>query len=97
MDFFDRFYMKNLYRFLGLGCIIASVAWIAPLHAVSYPEPRGYVSDFAGIIDPQTSAEIGQIARTIESQTSAEIAVVTINSLEGENLEYYANELFSQW
>ena len=71
-------------------CVTAGVA--AP-----YPSSQGYVSDFAGVINDAQENQIRSLAGLIEQKTSAQIAVVTIQSLEGESLEYYANELFTKW
>ena len=63
----------------------------------TYPVSQGYVSDFAGVINDAQEDQIRSLAGIIEQKTSAQIAVVTIPSLEGESLEYYANELFTKW
>ncbi|PIR08028.1 hypothetical protein COV53_05160 [Candidatus Gottesmanbacteria bacterium CG11_big_fil_rev_8_21_14_0_20_37_11] len=65
--------------------------------AVSYPDYTGYVNDFASLYSSDFKNKLeGQISE-FEKQTGAEIAVVTIKSLEGENLEDYAVELFEKW
>lgn len=46
------------------------------------PRPRGYVSDFAGVISADAAAQIESIAETVQSRTGAEIAVVTVESFE---------------
>jgi len=61
-----------------------------------YPEkPRGYVNDFADIIDND-----GQLEAKLdyyEKQTSNEISVVTVASIGDVSAEEYAVILFSKW
>ena len=60
-------------------------------------EPINYVSDYADIIDDVTEAEINALALAVEENTTAEIAVLTISSLEGQNIDLFAVETFEQW
>lgn len=64
--------------------------------AVSYPTVRGFVTDNANVIDPSYEAKITQLAQEIEKESTVEIAVVTVESLEGEEIGMYAEELFKQ-
>jgi uncharacterized protein len=64
--------------------------------AVSYPQLSGFVTDNANMIDQSYEAKITQLAQTIEKESTVEIAVVTIDSLEGESMEMYAEELFKK-
>ena len=41
-------------------------------------KPQGYVTDFAGVIDPQSKAEIEDYAARVEQGTGAQLAFVTI-------------------
>ncbi len=69
---------------------------IPAVFAAQY-EPLGYVSDYADITDDETEAQINALAVEIEQNTTAEIAVLTINSLEGQNIDQFAVETFEQW
>jgi len=69
---------------------------ISPLLAARPVEPKGYVTDNARALTPETSQKIESILATLERQTSAEVAVVTVPSLEGNNIEEYAVELFKK-
>jgi uncharacterized protein len=46
------------------------------------PEPLGYVSDFAGVIDSRDEAAITRIAEEVQEKTGAQIAVATLASME---------------
>ena len=65
--------------------------------ARTWPEPRGYVSDFAGIIDPASADSIDALALELKQKTGAELAVVTVTDLGGESIDPAAVELFEQW
>ena len=68
--------------------------WAEP---VAQLQPAGYVNDFAHVLDPTTSAQITDICRQIDEKAHAQIALVTINSLDGRDIESYAVDLFHQW
>ncbi len=63
----------------------------------AYPEPVGYVNDFADIIEQDYEDQINTIAIDLEEKTTAELSVVTIDSLEGKTIEEYAFGLFNSW
>lgn len=65
--------------------------------AVNYPQiNKAFVTDNANIIDPVYKDKITKLAQQIEKETTVEIAVVTVESLEGESKEAYAEKLFRQ-
>src|SRR5579864_3381849 len=73
---------------LGIG------TWAEP---VSSLQPTGYVNDFARVLDEKTMAQITDICRQIDEKAHAQIALVTINSLDGSDIESYAVDLFKKW
>lgn len=64
---------------------------------LKFPEPRGLVNDFAEILSEEAELEISTVIEEIKTGTSAELAVVTIPSLEGNDVNYYAVELGRAW
>jgi uncharacterized protein len=72
---------------------------LAPAFAVDWKalKPQGYVSDFAGVVDPQSRAAIEAYAARVKQATGAELAFVTVQSVEGEPIEDAANDLFHAW
>jgi uncharacterized protein len=64
---------------------------------VSPGQPDGYVTDFADILSEGNESGIEEILRDLEMRTTTEIAVVTVNSLDGDDVAVYANELFREW
>jgi uncharacterized protein len=81
--------------------IVASVVLflIAGMHAepVSQLHPADYVNDFAHVLDQKTVQQMDGICQQVEQKARAQIAVVTINSLDGVDVESYAVDLFKSW
>lgn len=87
--------MKKLFAILfTVSCFL----FIASLvRAVSYPTPSGFVNDFASLYSSSFKQDLETNLSAFEKATGTEIAVATIKSLEGEDLETYAVELFDKW
>ena len=76
------------------------VLWLGTLtwsESVSQLQPTGYVNDFAHVLDPGTTAQINNICLQVDQKAHAQIAVVTINSLDGSDIESFAVDLFKKW
>ena len=65
--------------------------------AADLPALTGRVVDNAGIIDAGTEAALTRKLADFEAKGSDQIVVATINSLDGEEIEPYANRLFRAW
>jgi uncharacterized protein len=68
--------------------------WAEP---VSQLRPTDYVNDFAHVLDPTTIAQLDNICQQLDQKAKAQIAVVTVNSLDGSDIESYAVALYKQW
>lgn len=64
---------------------------IASLH------PSNYVNDFAHVLAPQTESALDDLCRQVDEKAHAQIAVVTINTLDGQDIESYAVKLYQTW
>lgn len=64
---------------------------------VTQLQPTNYVNDFAHALDAASTAQMNSICQQIDSKAHAQIAVVTINSLDGSDIESYAVALYKQW
>ncbi len=67
------------------------------LFALDVPKLRKRVNDNANILTPYQEMELEQKLQSVETQTSSQIAVLTISSLQGENLEDYSMRVAEQW
>jgi uncharacterized protein len=77
--------------------ILASAIAFAGVQQISLPAPNGFVNDHSLIIAPEETAQLEKKLKLFKEQTSTEIAVVTVQSLEGMNIEQYAGELFKKY
>ncbi len=65
--------------------------------AFTIPEPKGYVSDYADIIDSAKEREIGLLAQKLKEDGIAEIAVLTVKNTEGADIFNYSQAVFDSW
>ncbi|OGS07837.1 MAG: hypothetical protein A2270_01195 [Elusimicrobia bacterium RIFOXYA12_FULL_51_18] len=68
-----------------------------PVLAVSYPAPKGYVNDFAGVMDAGIVENLNNLLSDLDSRANAEVSVAVVTSLEGTDVETYATEMFKRW
>jgi uncharacterized protein len=80
--------------------------WLAPLFffvaslafaAVNYPPLAGRVVDQADVIPPSTKSAIESKLRDLEDKSGIQLVVASVNSLDGLDVETYANGLFRAW
>ena len=76
---------------------IAAYAGIAQAAKIAVPQPQGYVSDYAGILDAGTKAKLTSVIRELKEKTGAEIAVVTVRTTQPETAFDYAMAIAEQW
>jgi uncharacterized protein len=68
--------------------------WAEP---VSQLRPTDYVNDFAHVLDQTTITQLDNICQQLDQKAKAQVAVVTINTLDGADIEGYAVALYKQW
>jgi len=77
-----------------LALLLATFGHAEP---VAQLHPTGYVNDFAHVLQPRYVAQMEGICLQADQKAHAQIAVVTINSLDGADIESYAVNLFKSW
>ncbi|WP_246658871.1 YgcG family protein [Mesorhizobium sp. J18] len=82
---------------LLLLCLHMLVLLAAHSIAAELPALTGRVVDNAGIIDTETERALTAKLEAFETRSSDQIVIATIDSLEGEAIESYANRLFRAW
>jgi len=73
---------------------------VFPLQSFAYTSPgklQGFVNDFAQVLSTQARNSLEQDLQTFSQSTGHEIAIATIQTLNGDSLEDYANRLFREW
>lgn len=88
-------------RGVVVAVVIAFAAAVFPICSFAEPvsqlHPTNYVNDFAHVLSASTDTELNELCQQIDEKAHAQIAVVTINSLDGNDIESYAVDLFKQW
>ncbi len=84
--------MKNVLSIMLLLVISIGLA------ALETPPLRGRVNDLAALLDPATKDRIEAVLAGLEEQTGGvQIALLTIKSLEGEELSDFSYRVASSW
>jgi uncharacterized protein len=65
--------------------------------ALTFPPLTGRVVDQANIIPAETRSAITAKSEELESKSGIQLVVATVKSLEGGDIETYANQLFRFW
>jgi uncharacterized membrane protein YgcG len=89
--------MRNVLRTTALLWVL-----LLPLSALAEvaqptPMPNAFVHDFAGVISGEKKAEIQSLAQQLKDKYQTEIAVVTIDSLQGEDSFDYSLRMARSW
>lgn len=91
-------WLRNLFVFVAL---LLTVFAVADSNAQDVARPAqaltGRVVDAAGIIDPTARQQLTQKLADFEAKSSDQVVVVTVPSLNGEDIETYSNRLFRSW
>jgi uncharacterized protein len=61
------------------------------------PQPTDYVSDFAHVLSPQAVERLDRLCLQLDQQAKAQMAVVTVQSLDGDDAASYATSLEDHW
>ncbi len=89
--------MTKKYRSFFIYFIL-SLSFVFITHA---NKPRHtskfYINDFANILDQETKDYIYSQSKALNDKTSIQLVVTTIETIENETIETFANELFRLW
>jgi uncharacterized protein len=82
--------------------IIALVLLLAPASAPGtdmqkFPRPAGAVNDFAGILPADIKTRMESLSSEILAKTGTAVVVATFSSLNGEEPDMYATDLYAAW
>ncbi len=87
-------------KIIALLCVlILSISLSVSVFAIDFPEATTdfFVNDFANVISDEDEAEIMQIGADLYNQTTAQVVVVTIDSLDGYDVDDYTYQLGREW
>src|SRR3984957_9058182 len=77
--------------------VFAALCVGAALAAANFPALTGRVVDQANILSPVTVADLERKLADLEQKSRIQLVVATVSSLDGEEIEPYANGLFRAW
>lgn len=82
---------------LWLACVVLCTNVALWAEKVTDIKPTGYVMDLAGVIKPETKTQLEALCLELQQKTGAQLAIVTVKSLDGNEIQPYANDLFKQF
>ena len=85
--------MKKTYILL----LIVIFKTISVAYGTNVPYLTGRVNDNAQIMSESTRKTLTETLKNHEDKTTNQIVILTIPSLEGENIEDFANRVFNEW
>jgi uncharacterized protein len=87
--------IKVLITFLILFFVISGAVY----GKGEYPPPTStfFVNDFANVLSQDVENRIASIGKELENKTGAQVVLVTIDTLEEQDIDSYCAELFEQW
>jgi uncharacterized protein len=84
--------MLALIRGVAIVCCLVTVAF-----ALDFPQLTGRVVDQANVMTPESRADLEAKLKDLEDKSGIQLVVATVKSLQGSDVETYANELFRTW
>jgi uncharacterized protein len=89
---------RRLLRGLPLAAVAAALLWLAVAAvAQTFPAMTGRIVDQANVISASARQTIEPKLADLETKSGIQLVVATVNSLEGQEIEPYANALFRNW
>src|SRR5271157_161982 len=85
---------RNPVLILSIAFVLLCAVGLLRGEDVNKIQPTGYVIDLAGVIKPDTKAQLEAMCLELQQKTGAQLAIVTVKSLDGNEAAQYANDLF---
>jgi uncharacterized protein len=84
--------MMALARGVAFVCCLVTAAF-----ALDFPQLTGRVVDQAGVLSADSRTAVEAKLKDLEDKSGIQLVVATVKSLQGGDIETYANELFRAW
>ncbi|GFE60516.1 YgcG family protein [Geobacter sp. AOG2] len=68
-----------------------------PLQALDVPQLHGRVNDYARMLSPEAAQQLEQKLASFEHDSSTQIAVLTVPSLQGDDIDQFSIHVAEQW
>jgi uncharacterized protein len=82
----------QLARGVAFVCCLVTAAF-----ALDFPQLTGRVVDQAGVMSADSRSAVEAKLKDLEDKSGIQLVVATVKSLQGSDVETYANELFRAW
>lgn len=89
------FKRKSALSTIALVVVILSFGSLA--FAANFPAPRGFINDFANVLDQRSRSELQLIAEKLQKEQGIELAVVTLANTKPLEPKEYITGLFNSW
>jgi uncharacterized protein len=80
-----------------LGVFLGALCFITAALALDFPQLTGRVVDQAGVMTPESRTAVEAKLKDLEDKSGIQLVVATVKSLQGGDIETYANQLFRTW
>src|SRR5271163_4599753 len=97
MSTIDLMPVRSIRTVFTLLLLCTAATFLRGERVQDLPQPTNYVSDFAGVLSPQTIQGLNALCAQLDRQAHAQIAVVTVKSLDGEPIENFTTALEEKW
>jgi uncharacterized protein len=82
---------------LRCGWLVVALFTAAVAEPISQLKASGYVNDFAHVLNGSTITQLENTLQQLDKKANAQVAVVTVQSLDGADVDSYAVDLFKKW
>jgi uncharacterized protein len=79
-----------------LSIVLSTAVWVAG-EPIASLRATNYVNDFAGVLDASTQSRLNALCLQVDQKAQAQIAVVTVKSLDGQDVVSYAVALYQKF
>ena len=86
--------MKRRIPILIFTCLLSQLLFSENIKSL---KPGGWVNDFAGVISQDYKASMEAVASEVKNKIGSELTVVTVKSMDGQDIETYATRLYETW
>ncbi|MBL5799944.1 TPM domain-containing protein [Bacillus sporothermodurans] len=78
---------------------VLAISLLGRIASAEIPNPTGdiYVQDTANVLTQEEKTELINLGRQVDDQTKAQVAVLTVSTLNGQDIESYANAAFRKF
>lgn len=88
--------MKRSRKLVGLTIVFLFAVLVAGPVWAAFPQPQGFVNDFANVLDRRSQSELQVLAEQLRGP-GVELAVVTVASTDPLDPKEYTTGLFNEW